>query len=158
MNINNKLKQQKQQYLLITINQKDSYVFFNLLTSGVLLNKVESILPDHRERLFPPTETLSMFLSQVLNSDSSCQHIVNNSSVSRMVSCLTMLSAATGGYCRVRKRLPIEMIRTLTRFTGELIDQEQPLQWRWKNRRVRLIDGTTLTMPDTKSNQETYPQ
>lgn len=39
--------------------QSDAYVFFNLLTSPELLDRVESLLPGHRERLFPPAETLS---------------------------------------------------------------------------------------------------
>ena len=34
--------------------------FFNLLTEPELLDQVETLLPAHRERLFPPTETLSM--------------------------------------------------------------------------------------------------
>ena len=38
--------------------QSDSYDFFNMLTSDALLNNVEALLPEHRERLFPPTETL----------------------------------------------------------------------------------------------------
>lgn len=42
----------------------DSYDFFNILTGPELLDQVENLLPDHRERLFPPTETLSMFLAQ----------------------------------------------------------------------------------------------
>jgi len=50
----------------------DSYAFFNLLTGQDLLDDVEALLPAHRERLFPPTETLSMFLAQVLSSDGSC--------------------------------------------------------------------------------------
>jgi hypothetical protein len=41
--------------------ETDSYAFFNLLTSAQLLEGVEELLPVHRERLFPPTETLSMF-------------------------------------------------------------------------------------------------
>jgi hypothetical protein len=40
--------------------------FFNLLTSDALLSKVEELLPTHRERRYPPTETLSMFLTQEL--------------------------------------------------------------------------------------------
>ena len=39
----------------------DSYAMFNLLTGPQLLDQVEQLLPDHRERLFPPTETLTMF-------------------------------------------------------------------------------------------------
>ncbi|AXJ08020.1 hypothetical protein CFN16_01535, partial [Pseudomonas fluorescens] len=38
----------------------DAYAFFNLLTAPELLQRVESALPEHRERLYPPTETLSM--------------------------------------------------------------------------------------------------
>jgi hypothetical protein len=43
-----------------------AYDFFNLLTGDALLNKVEQHLPPHRERLDPPTETLSLFMAQSL--------------------------------------------------------------------------------------------
>jgi hypothetical protein len=46
------------------------------LTSPELLSTVEELLPEHRERLYPPTETLSMFLAQALNEDRSCQKAV----------------------------------------------------------------------------------
>ncbi len=42
----------------------DCYRIFNLLTSDRLLDKIEDLLPEHRERKFPPTETLSMFITQ----------------------------------------------------------------------------------------------
>ena len=47
---------------LIRARSKQSgYVdIFNSITSDVLLDKVESLLPEHRERLFPPTETLAL--------------------------------------------------------------------------------------------------
>ena len=32
----------------------DAYSFFNLLTGSELYEQVESLLPAHRERLFPP--------------------------------------------------------------------------------------------------------
>lgn len=36
---------------------------------------------------------------------------------------------------------------------------EQALpSWRWMGRPVRLVDGTTVTMPDTPANQRAYPQ
>ena len=50
----------------------DAYALFNLLTGPELFDQVESLLPQHRERLFPPTETLSMFLAQALSADRSC--------------------------------------------------------------------------------------
>ena len=39
--------------------QSDAYAFFNL-TAPQWLDQVEALLPAHRERMFPPTETLSM--------------------------------------------------------------------------------------------------
>jgi hypothetical protein len=62
-------------------DQMDSFTFFNLLTSPALIDSVEQLLPQHRERLFPPTETLSMFLTQVLSADRSCQNVVNQVAV-----------------------------------------------------------------------------
>jgi Transposase DDE domain len=57
-----------------------------------------------------------------------------------------------------RQRLPTEMVSTLVRYTGELIDHQVPDLWRRKGRKVYLVDGTTMTMPDTPENQEAYPQ
>lgn len=132
--------------------------FFNQLTSDQLFERVESSMPDHRERLFPPTETLSMFLAQAVSDDRSCRNIVNQSSVSRLISGLPKCSTATGGYCKARERLPIEMVQQLAQFTGQLIDAKVPSKWRWQGRRVRIVDGTTIRLPDTQANQERYPQ
>ena len=55
-------------------------------------------------------------------------------------------------------RLPREMVSKLTCQVGRLIEQHTPEQWLWKKRRVQLVDGTTVTMPDTKANQEVLPQ
>ena len=116
--------------------------FFNLLTSDALLNKVEELLPEHRERSFPPTETLSMFLAQAMSSDRSCQSIVNKSAVQRLVDGLVPCSTYTGGYCRARQRLPLEMIKGLAHELGHKLDDQASIQWRWKERKIRIVDGT----------------
>ncbi len=136
----------------------NSYRFFNLLTSDTLLEKVEQLLPGHRERLYPPTETLSMFLAQAMNADRSCQNIVNHAAVQRIAGGLRAVSTHTGGYCRARQRLPKEMVAGLTRQLGEQVSASSPKGWHWQGRRVRIIDGTTVTMPDTAANQSVFPQ
>ena len=136
----------------------DSYAFFNLLTGPDLLNQVESLLPDHRERLFPPTETLSMFLAQAMSADRSCQYAVNDASIKRLISGLSPCSTHTGAYCQARQRLPVEMVSSLTLYTGRLMAQHIPEAWYWQGRPVRLVDGATVTLPDTPANQEAYPQ
>ena len=136
----------------------DSYSFFNLLTSDALLDTVEQLLPEHRERLYPPTETLSMFLAQAMSADRSCQNIVNQAAFQRLTGGLSDCSTYTGGYCRARQRLPLKMVSSLTRYLGHRIDRSAPEDWCWQGRPVRIVDGTTVTMPDTPANQAQFPQ
>ena len=136
----------------------DAYAFFNLLTSPALLDQVEWLLPEHRERLFPPTETLSMFLAQAMSADRSCQQAVNESALKRMMGRLPRCSTHTGAYCRARQRLPSAMIRSLVQATGQQTSARTPSAWHWRGRRVRLVDGTTVALPDTPANQQRYPQ
>ena len=139
-------------------SNSDPYTFFNLLTGPDLLDDVEALLPEHRERLFPPTETLSMFLAQAMNADRCCQNVVNDTALQRLSGGLPQCSTGTGGYCRARQRLPVDRVSTLTRHTGQLITAHAPTSWYWRGRPVRLVDGTTVTMPDTPANQAAYPQ
>lgn len=136
----------------------DSYDFFNLLTGRELFEVVEQLLPEHRERTFPPTETLSMFLAQAMHADRSCQNIVNQSAIARLTGGLPSISTNTGAYCKARQRLPVEMISELVCFTGKQSSDKALEQWKWRGRPVKLIDGTTTTMPDTPENQEVFPQ
>lgn len=132
--------------------------FFNVLTSAQLLRTTEAQLPEHRERLYPPTVTLSMFMRQVLDADGSCQNAVNGWAAQRAAAGLSACSVRTGGYCRARQRLPLEMLSALTRQTGQLLSQQARAQWLWRGRTVKLVDGTGLSMPDTQDNQGRYPQ
>ena len=125
----------------------DAYAFFNLLTGPELFEHVESLLPVHRERLFPPTETLSMFMAQALSADRSCQKAVNEMAVKQLLAGLKPCSTHTGGYCRARQRLPVEMVSTLVRNTGSLISHSSAKTGQWMGRPVRLVDGTTVSMP-----------
>lgn len=132
--------------------------FFNVLTSPALLETTESMLPQHRERLYPPTVALSMFMRQVLEADGSCQKAVNGWAAQRAADGLSSCSVRTGGYCRARQRLPLEMVSALTRETGRLLSEMALEQWLWRGRTVKLVDGTGISMPDTPQNQAVYPQ
>lgn len=140
------------------VSSRDAYDFFNVLTSPELLDTVESLLPPHRERLFPPTETLSMFLAQALSADRSCQRAVNEAAMKRLASGIRPCSTHTGAYCRARQRLPAALVTALVRDTGRLMSARAARPWHWRGRPVRLVDGTTVTLPDTAANQRAYPQ
>lgn len=161
MHINPSAKQEQRRIcteVSAYVDRSDSYAFFNLLTSSVLLDQVESLIPAHRERLYPPTETLSMFLGQVLASDHSCQRAVDETTVRRLNAGLRPSSTNTGGYCSARSRLPLPMVQSLARYTGRAISRLAPEAWRWHGRRVRIVDGTTMTLPDTTDNRTAFPQ
>ena len=136
----------------------DSYAFFNLLTGPECLEAVESLLPAHRERLFPPTETLSMFLAQAMSADRSCQKAVDDAAIKRLMGGLPICSTHTGAYSRARHRLPLDMVSTLAGHTGRMIGERTPDTWHWRGRPVRLVDGATVALPDTADNQALYPQ
>jgi hypothetical protein len=137
---------------------RDAFRFFNLLTSPQLFDVLEAALPAHRERLFPPTETLAMFMAQALKPDRSCQGIVDDMAVKRLLHDLPLCSTKTGGYCKARQRLPLKMVTEITTTAGHLISGPACSKWNWRGRRVCLVDGTTVTLADTPANQAAYPQ
>jgi hypothetical protein len=132
--------------------------FFNMLTGPELLDTTDAYLPEHRERLYPPTVTLSMFMKQGLQADRSCQRAVNAWAAQRAAEGLSIKSIRTGGYCQARQRLPLDMVSALTRETGRLLSTQAQHGWRWRGRAVKLADGTGISMPDTPENQARYPQ
>lgn len=132
--------------------------FFNVLTSPQLLEMTEAYLPEHRERLYPPTVTLSMFMKQNLEADRSCQRAVNGWAAQRAAEGLSVQSIRTGAYCQARQRLPLQMVMALARETGRLLSTQAQRGWRWRGRAVKLADGTGISMPDTPENQARYPQ
>lgn len=46
----------------------------------------------------------------------------------------------------------------LTQYTGCVMTAKAPAAWHWHGHPVRLVDGTTVAMPDTQENQMRYPQ
>jgi hypothetical protein len=50
------------------------------------------------------------------------------------------------------------MVSSLLRFTGRRMSTAASTRWGWRGRPVRLVDGTTVPMPDTPANQVAYPQ
>lgn len=66
--------------------------------------------------------------------------------------------SSTAAYTKARQRLKPEAIRSIGENLIERIERRVPSSQLWLGRRVRLVDGTTVSMPDTAENQEKYPQ
>ena len=154
----NRQSTQRQRAIAKRAMKVDANHFFNLLTAPELLSVVEAQLPEHRERRYPPTVTLSMFLGQVMSADGSCQQAVNDAHVHRLLNGMTISSANTGGYCTARLRLPQAMVQGIAQHIGASLTTLQPKPWLWRGRHVKLVDGTSVSLPDTVENQACYPQ
>lgn len=112
----------------------------------------------YRERVYGPLTTLVLFIEQVLGADHSCQDAVARGVSARVALRQAPCSLNTGPYCKARLRLPLELVARLGREVGERLIAGQPRTWLWRGREVKLVDGTTLSMPDTEANQARFPQ
>lgn len=99
-----------------------------------------------------------MFLGQALSTDRSCQNAVDEAAVKRLATGLRVCSTHTGAYCRARQRLPFEGVQSLARWSGRRMSERAVADWHWRGQAVRLVDGTTVPMPDTLAHQAAYPQ
>ena len=104
---------QRQRHLAQQAQKVDANHFFNLLTDPRMLETVEAQLAEHRERQFPPTQTLAMFLGQIMSADGSCQNAVNEANVGRLLAGMKPGRVNTSGYCQARQRLAQEMVVAL---------------------------------------------
>lgn len=111
-----------------------------------------------RERLYPPQVTLGLFVEQVIHSDQACQDAVGRSLSQRTALGLKANSLNTGPYCKARQRLGFGLLHGLAQEIAAQAEQAGEAHWRWRGRPVKLIDGTTVSMPDTAENQAAFPQ
>jgi putative transposase len=110
--------------------------------------------------VYTPALTLWAFLSQVLFKDEQRSCLA---AVARVIVLLVALgkrpcSDDSGAYCRARAKLSVPILRRLAVQVAEGCEQQVPREWLWKGRHVHLVDGSTISMPDTPANQAEYPQ
>ena len=110
--------------------------------------------------IYTTAVTLWAFLSQVLHAKEqrSCA-----AAVARVVVLCVALgrepcSDDTGAYCRARARLPLELIQRATYHVADQAETQVPEAWLWNGRHVHLLDGTTVSTPDTPTLQAKFPQ
>jgi hypothetical protein len=135
-----------------------SLYFAALLPRDRILKAFQAARATWQGWVYTPAITVWAFLSQCLSPDHSCRDAVARLIAWRLAQGLPTCSADTGGYCTARNNLPEEVLHGLTRHTGRQAEDESPDTWLWHGRRVRVVDGSTVTMPDTPENQTAYPQ
>jgi Transposase DDE domain len=101
-----------------------------------------------RERVLDPVTTLHLFVLQVLHGNTACAHVPR----------LGDVRCSGEAYGQARARLPLAVLRRLLqgvtdRLRGSLADDG-----RWHGHRTFLVDGSSVSMPDTPELQREFGQ
>jgi hypothetical protein len=138
--------------------RKAGLPFLDTLSGPFVEAACRSLGHGWRQRIYTPWVTLNLFLAQVLSDDQSCDDAVDRFQKFRYDQGLPAVAAETGSYCEARQRLPEPLFWDLVRRTGQSIHDKAKASWLFHGRSVKVVDGTTLVMPDTAANQKAYPQ
>jgi hypothetical protein len=113
--------------------------------------------PLSRRRLFSKECTFWAFFSQVLDADGGCKEVVRKLQAVCAMKSKKLPSSSTAAYCQARKKLDIPSLAAILRNTSQRL-QSKTNTARLSGRRVIVVDGTGLSMPDTADNQQVWPQ
>jgi len=131
-------------------------VFGPWLPAAVLTQNAQGA--NSRKRTYPVSLTFWAFLSQVLNPGSACREVVRKVQVWSVQHHQGLPDSGTSAYCQARARLPLERLEQLHEHLSLKLVSRTDAADLWQGHRVKVIDGTGLSMPDTSANQKAYPQ
>ena len=106
------------------------------------------------KRVFTPWFTFWLFLLQVLGSARTCRESLRHAQA--WISGEREISPNTSAYCQARARLPLEYIEKAAESIQKHLQKNEG--GAWLNRRVIVVDGSSVSLPDTPENQALYPQ
>ena len=106
-----------------------------------------------KDRLLNPTNTVHLFILQVLNRNTALNDLPRKSHA----------SFTGSAFCKARRRLPLRVFQRLLRSLaatllpvhgGDQVDE----QGRWLGHRTFIMDGSSCSMPDTSELQRHFGQ
>ena len=110
-----------------------------------------------RRRLFSKENTFWGFFTQVLNADSGCSEVVRKFHAFAASRSLPQPSSSTSGYCQARQKFKESDLESILTHTTQQLAQRDTGKG-IQDRRVIVVDGTGISMPDTAENQQVWPQ
>jgi hypothetical protein len=111
-----------------------------------------------RNRNFTPPLTFWLFLYQIISPKGSCKMALCKAWTSLFLKKGKKISMNTSAYCQARKKLPLDGIRSIFSSLFQKRKNSLKASFLWFGRMVKIVDGTTVNMPDTPENQKAFPQ
>ncbi len=110
-----------------------------------------------RQRIYSKENTFWAFFSQILDADGGCQEVVRKLQAFAASRSRPIPSSSTSAYCQARKKLGLITLQKILQHTSRKLLNSIEAGC-LNNRRVIVVDGTGVSMPDTPGNQEVWPQ
>jgi hypothetical protein len=136
------------------------YELFGEMLPDRLLGRTESGV-NSRQRMLTPKVTFWAFVSQVFDVGSSCRDVVRKVEAWWRWSQKEPVSAeglTPSAYCQARARLDDQTLQVIFQHLSWSLERRVRTEQLWLGRRVKIVDGTTFSMPDTPGNQSCWPQ
>jgi len=112
-----------------------------------------------RASVWSPATTLLTFLLQVLDGAKTLRAAVAAVLLHWAQQGRSALpSADPAAYCQARRRLPRAVLERLVAESARRLHTRLPPQDGWHGRRVYVVDGSSVSMPDTPELQAAFPQ
>lgn len=111
-----------------------------------------------RERPFSVRRTCWGFLWQGLHVGASCREVVRQFQAALALAGRPGLDSGTSAYCQARARLPLALLARALKVSAQAAERTGLAPATLQGRSLKVMDGTTLTLPDTAANQQKYPQ
>ena len=131
--------------------------FADLLSADLVSEILQGLKITFRERIYTPFITLCVFLGQIFSEDHSCREAVARLLAFRIANGQRPCSPDTNPYCRARQRLSEKFLQILVQRVGRWLQRSVPDQWRFHGRRVKSVDGSTVSMPAMPSTVVSLP-
>lgn len=152
------------QLLLASFLLKETMPLGDVLTETEILDALAqeqvTFAENDEAAIYTPALVLWAFLSQALfkGEQRSCLAAVARVRALLAVLGLPPPALNNGTYCRARAKLPESLFVRLIRQVAAGCEARMPADQLWQGRHVKLVDGSTVSMPDTDANQAVYPQ
>lgn len=112
--------------------------------------------PRRRDRKYPQALVFWSFIWQILTPRTSCREVVRHIQATRETQDFKY-DESTSAYCQARIRLPESTLRKAMTDTAETAAQFSHSGVPGWTRPIKVVDATSVTLPDTEANRKAYP-
>jgi hypothetical protein len=119
------------------------------LPDSAILQALKTLRHCWRTSACQPIDVVWSMIYRALHPD----HSIANA-VEHLAAC--GISITDSGWCQARSRLPVDLFPFLSRQTAWSAVRSCASRFRWHGRDVFIVDGTTVSMPDTPELVEVF--